>query len=162
MVAEADIVSCAGSEVSNTSLSPVPAAFENFHGVTIESMIWLDSTATIRNQQHFDDVGQRKYYVDMFRLQAPSVRLPVKALIGPDRRPWDGLSRVTQFAQLTCASIMPVIKSRSWVPCLDFLCMTASSFGTLCRSSHAGGSPLTRVCVCADALHICGVELDIV
>ncbi|CAL5224945.1 g7714 [Coccomyxa viridis] len=63
-----------GSEASNTSLSPVPAAFDNFHGVTIESMIWLDSTATIRNQQHFDDVAQRKYYVDMFRLQAPSMR----------------------------------------------------------------------------------------
>ena len=35
--------------------------------------IWLDSTATVRNQQHFDDVSQRKYYVDMFRLQAPIV-----------------------------------------------------------------------------------------
>ena len=51
----------------------VPAGYANFHGVTVESMIWLDKTATVRNQQHFDDVGQRKYYVDMFRLQAPSV-----------------------------------------------------------------------------------------
>ena len=40
-------------------------------------MIWLDKTATVRNQQHFDDVGQRKYYVDMFRLQAPSVSAPL-------------------------------------------------------------------------------------
>ena len=43
-------------------------------------MIWLDQTATVRNQQHFDDVGQRKYYVDMFRLQAPSVSAPLPPL----------------------------------------------------------------------------------
>ena len=55
----------------------VPAGFANFHGVTVESMIWLDKTATVRNQQHFDDVGQRKYYVDMFRLQAPLVSAPL-------------------------------------------------------------------------------------
>ena len=66
----------AGSAASNTSSTPIPEAWANFHGVTVLSMVWLDSTATVRNQQHFDDVGQRKYYVDMFRLQAPSVRLP--------------------------------------------------------------------------------------
>ena len=67
----------AGSDASNRTDRAVPAGFANFHGVTVESMIWLDNTATVRNQQHFDDVGQRKYYVDMFRLQAPSVSAPL-------------------------------------------------------------------------------------
>lgn len=66
----------AGSAVSNKTAVAVPSGFENFHAVTVEAMIWLDSSATIRNQQHFDDVAQRNYYVELFRLQAPSVSKP--------------------------------------------------------------------------------------
>ena len=75
--------SAAGSDASNKTDAAVPAGFANFHGVTVESMIWLDKTATVRNQQHFDDVGQRKYYVDMFRLQAPSVSAHLPRLHQP-------------------------------------------------------------------------------
>lgn len=73
----------AGSSASNSSSTPIPEAWANFHGVTVQSMVWLDSTATVRNQQHFDDVGQRKYYVDMFRLQAPSVSLSSQIAASP-------------------------------------------------------------------------------
>ena len=66
-------LSAAGSTAKKETDITVPPGFANFHGVTVEAMIWLDKTATVRNQQHFDDVAQRKYYVDMFRLQAPSV-----------------------------------------------------------------------------------------
>ena len=57
----------------SNSTGAVPAGFANFHGVTVETLMWLDASSVIRNQQHYDDVGMRKYYVDMFRLQAPSV-----------------------------------------------------------------------------------------
>ena len=62
------------------STGAVPAGFANFHGVTVETLMWLDASSVIRNQQHYDDVGMRKYYVDMFRLQAPSVRQHPTAL----------------------------------------------------------------------------------
>ena len=65
--------STAGSAASNQTDIAVPAGFANFHGVTVETMMWLDNSSVIRNQQHYDDVAMRKYYVDMFRLQAPSV-----------------------------------------------------------------------------------------
>ena len=66
----------AGTQVviqESNQTGTLPAGFANFHGVTVETMMWLDNSSVIRNQQHYDDVAMRKYYVDMFRLQAPSV-----------------------------------------------------------------------------------------
>ena len=61
----------AGSDASNRTDRAVPAGFANFHGVTVESMIWLDNTATVRKQEHFDSVGQQERHGNMYRLQAP-------------------------------------------------------------------------------------------
>ena len=75
-------------------------------------MIWLDKTATVRNQQHFDDVAQRKYYVDMFRLQAPSVSAHLPSLQQQALRS----SSCASCLQCASRSTLTVCSNRSAMP----------------------------------------------
>ena len=67
----------AGEAESNSSSAAIPAGFANFHGVTVKSTVWLDAASTLRSlHSRFDNVAQRKFHVDLFRMQSPQVSNP--------------------------------------------------------------------------------------
>ena len=67
----------AGGAESNSSSAAIPAGFANFHGVTVKSTVWLDAASTLRSlHRRFDNVAQRKFHVDLFRMQSPEASCP--------------------------------------------------------------------------------------